>query len=254
MDDVVNLLADKDLSTVYSSEYWNSIEDEKKKHWWIDDNGELLIDFLNKSGLLDEYKSAESYIKQSKSSCLISVADLAAGTGWTSAFISRLPEVGVIHAIEISRHRLGELFEKTVKVLQGDPNKIKRYLGSFYDTKLGDATIDVVILSQAFHHSDEPHLLLAEVSRILKNGGKALLIGEHFIGWKTFLKRCVSVLVRERRFTISFFDLFPPDSASEGGDHYYRVSDYFLMAKKFGFNISMQKLKSKNVMYILTKK
>jgi ubiquinone/menaquinone biosynthesis C-methylase UbiE len=158
--------------------------------------------------LLDEYELAEKFIRQYSIKNL-KIADLAAGTGWTCALISKLSEVDLVHAVEISQHRIEELFEKTVRILEGNPAKIKRYLGSFYEIKLENSSVDIDVLSQAFHHSDEPLLLLKKVSRILKKGGSALLIGEHYIDWKKILRRIISILLKERRLSVNFYDLFP---------------------------------------------
>ncbi len=78
-------ITDNQLASIYSSKYWNDLEEEKKKEWWIaNGNYQKCLDFLRKSGLFDEYKAAEQHI-MSHLGMPLKVADLAAGTGWASA-------------------------------------------------------------------------------------------------------------------------------------------------------------------------
>ena len=79
----------------------------------------------------------------------------------------------------------------------------------------------------------------------------ALLIGEHHISSLKVIKRIFKTLLQEGRFTTDFYELFKPDPIM--GDHYYRVSDYFFIAKSLGFNVLLSRLRSGNAMYILTK-
>lgn len=56
-------------------------------------------------------------------------------------------------------------------MFNGNPQKIGRYLGSFYSLKFPDNSIDVVLLAQAFHHAHHPLRLLKEMDRVLRVGG-----------------------------------------------------------------------------------
>ena len=188
MRDVVSQITEKQLENIYTSEYWNDINEEKKKEWWIEDgNYKRCLNFLNQS-LMTEYKSSETFINNYNGDN-IKVADLAAGIGWTSVLISKLKKVKEVHSVEISKHRIGILFENSVKMLLGEENKLFRYLGSFYDLKFGDNSIDIVYMSQAFHHADAPLKLLYECDRVLKDNGRIILVGEHYIGIKRILIR-----------------------------------------------------------------
>jgi ubiquinone/menaquinone biosynthesis C-methylase UbiE len=249
---VVSWLSQEELSEIYSSSYWNDLEKEKQKAWWIEDDQQKdrLIDYLRTSSLLDEFADAQSVILKTGQQNLV-VADLAAGTGWASALLSKLDQVQAVHSVDISQHRIGSLFEHTCLALQANQWKINRYLGSFYSLELNDSSIDVVFLSQAFHHAHQPFLLLQEISRVLKQGGMALLIGEHHISSLKIIKRIFKTLLQEGRFTTNFYELFKPHPIM--GDHYYRVSDYFFIAKSLGFNVLLSRLRSGNAMYILTK-
>lgn len=251
MRPIESWLSDDQLASIYSSEYWNNTEEEKKKEFWIADGDyQKCLYYLRRSKLLYEYEEAEKHVKACPGTEL-KLADLAAGIGWTSALLSKLPNVSEVHAVEISKHRLGDLFEHSSKMLGGDDNKLYRHLGSFYDLKFDDQSIDLIFLSQAFHHADKPFALLNECDRVLRKGGKMLLIGEHYIGVKTMARRILSNLIRKRKLVTNFSELFPPDEKL--GDHYYRRSDYYFMLGSMGYKINHQILDTGKVIYIADK-
>jgi SAM-dependent methyltransferase len=235
---IAEWLDKQSLSAIYSSQYWNDLAEEKLKEWWIEDGSEIafarLRSYLDRSGLLDGYNIAEQFISEIPAHGL-AIADLASGIGWTSSLFSRLPNVGSVHAVEISRHRLELLFPQAVRMFAGQPAKLNRNLGSFYDLKFADTSMDVVFISSAFHHASSPLRLLTEIDRVLKPGGKLILIGENLIRMTAIVRRVVKTLVRERRFCSNFYELFPPDDSS--GDHYYRVSDYYLFLQMIGYKV-----------------
>ena len=57
--------------------------------------------------------------------------------------------------------------------------------GALERLPIGDGAIDVALLSQALHHSDDPARALAEAWRILRPGGRALILDlrEHGEAW-----------------------------------------------------------------------
>lgn len=248
---VKNWLTQDQLQNIYSAEYWNDLEAEKRKEWWIvDGNYERCLNYLKKSGLFDEYYDAEAVIKSLPNRNL-KIADLAAGIGWTSSLLSKIDTVAEVHSVEISQHRLAELYEHSIKMLGGDENKLHRYIGSFYDLKFDDNSFDVIFFSQAFHHADRPLHLLVECDRILKPGGSIILIGEHYF---TFLKKAKGFLrniVKNGNFETDFHKIFPTDH--DLGDHYYPVSDYRFMFNSMGYEMSVKKAVTGKAMFFATK-
>ena len=245
-------LTDEELKSIYTSLYWNDIEEEKKKEWWIEDGDyEKCLNYLKTSKLLYEYKEAEKFVKDFKGKSL-KIADLAAGIGWTSALLSKLPNIGEIHAVEISKHRLGSLFENSVRMFSGEEKKIFRYLGSFYDLKFKNKSIDIIFLSQAFHHADKPLKLLIECDRVLKYNGRIILVGEQYIGYKKIIRKFLSILVKRKSVVTNFYKMFKADHML--GDHYYRHSDYDFIFVSMGYDLKHQHLDTKNVIYIADKK
>jgi ubiquinone/menaquinone biosynthesis C-methylase UbiE len=248
---VQSWLSESQLGEIYTAAYWNDIEEEKKKEWWVEDgNYDECRRYLERCGLLLEYSQAEPFIHGSATASL-RVVDLAAGIGWTSALISRLENVAEVHAVEISKHRLERLFPHAVTMFAGDADKIHRYLGSFYDLQFPPQTMDVVYLSHAFHHADRPLQLLVECDRVLKPGGRIIVAGEHQIGLGVIARRFLSVLLRQRRLVTDFSQLFPPDPVL--GDHYYRHSDYRLLFTALGYRVQHRVADSGNGLYVADK-
>jgi SAM-dependent methyltransferase len=250
MRKVINWITDEELKKIYTQEYWNNVELEKTKEFWIENgNYEVCLKHLNRY-LISEYEHSEKYIKDYGRDN-IKVADLASGIGWTSTLISKIDKVKEVHSVEISKHRIGILFEECIKMLSGDEEKLFRYLGSFYDLKFESETMDILYLSQAFHHADAPIKLLVECERVLKKKGRIILVGEHFISLKMIIRRFISNFVKNKNIKFNFYELFPPDNIL--GDHYYRVSDYFFMFNSLGFSLKYEKLKNGTVIYVADK-
>lgn len=243
-------LSEAEISNIYSSEYWNNLEEEKKKEWWIiDGNYNRCLNYLQASGLMDEYIDAENFIASISKTNLV-IADLASGIGWTSALLSKLSNVAEIYSVEISEHRLNDLFIESIKMMQGDENKIHRCLGSFYDLKFEDNSLDIVFLSQAFHHADRPLNLLVECDRVLKPGGSLIIIGEHYFSYFKILKGFVRSMF-QGKFHTRFHYLFPTDH--DLGDHYYSNSDYDFMFRSMGLKTSVKIAKTGKAMYMCSK-
>jgi ubiquinone/menaquinone biosynthesis C-methylase UbiE len=234
---VTRWLDQQELKTVYSSEFWNDLSEEQKKEWWITegaDSYKRLKKFLEESGLIRDYRLAEQFISRISRQDL-AVADLAAGIGWTSVLMSKLPNVGSVHAVEISQHRIEKLLPKAIRMFEGEAAKINRYIGSFYNLGFENGSMDVVLLSQAFHHAANPLRLLTEIDRILKPGGRMILIGENYVGFKSIVRRFIKTLLVQKRICSNFYELFPP--ADDSGDHYYRISDYRFFMQLMGYEV-----------------
>lgn len=245
-------LSDEEIKKIYTAEFWNDLEQEKPKHWYIiDNNFDKLWKHLKSSKLYDDYLVGERIIKNNLRSNL-TVMDLAAGIGWTSALISKLENVKEVNSLDISKHRINLICPKSIEMFEGKPEKINRYVGSFYSTKFKNESADIVFMSQAFHHADQPFKLLEETYRILKKDGVVIIIGEPYKNLYKIFKRFIYFFIKNKRVTFNFRELFPIHPVL--GDHIYRVSDYFFISEALGFCCEMEKLPSNDCMYILRKK
>ena len=105
------------------------------------------------------------------------VADLGAGSGhYTLAAAKRVGESGRVYAIEVQKELLARIkglakaeHLNNVEVIWGD---VEEEGG----VKLGDGTVDAVIISNILFQAENKTGLIEEAGRILKPGGKALVI------------------------------------------------------------------------------
>lgn len=104
------------------------------------------------------------------------VADLGAGSGAYTLALAKYVPAGKVYAIDINREILP--FIKTKVLSHGHENiefiwgDIERPLG----TKIGDVSMDAVILANVFFQVEDKNSTLQEINRILKSGGKILFI------------------------------------------------------------------------------
>lgn len=101
----------------------------------------------------------------------LEVADLGAGEGLLSELLAR--RCRKVIAVDNS--------EKIVafgarKARQNGIKNLEFRLGDLQDPPLGPASVDLVVLSQALHHADDPARALAASHRILRPGGRLLLL------------------------------------------------------------------------------
>lgn len=102
------------------------------------------------------------------------VADVGAGTGLFTLELARaVGESGRVYAVDIVPHFLRRIDERaraaglanvtTVQATQRSPG-------------LAPASVDLVLLCDAYHHLEEPAAVLAELRRALRPGGTLVLI------------------------------------------------------------------------------
>lgn len=97
------------------------------------------------------------------------VGDLGCGTGQLSATIA--PFVDRVVAIDGSADMLGAARAR----LQGQANVDVRQ-GVLEALPLDDATLDLALLSLVLHHQPDPARVLTEAGRVLKPGGRVLIV------------------------------------------------------------------------------
>ena len=238
----------EEVKNMYTADYWNNIEEDKKKVWWIKDpNDGKLINYLTKSGLKQEFEIALENSKiQGK------ILDLAAGTCWTSAIVSKYDSVEEIDAVEFSFHRINELAPSTVETLDGNPSKINRILGSFYNIKRENEYYDVIILSQAYHHAEFPLKLFHECDRVLKKDGYILIVGEHIIGFKHIIRRIIKNIFKGKFSFDVFKEFYNHDSPL--GDHNYTLNDYRFTFYSYGYDYKLLKSQLRDSSVLVGKK
>lgn len=148
------------------------------------------------------------------------VADLGAGTGHYAIPAGRIVSRGKVYAVEIQkdfletiRNRVKESHLGNVECLWGNIEKIG-------GTKLGDDTIDRVIASNVFFQVDDKNDFIKEVKRILKPGGKVLLIDHCPERSHLGLKSAVSKEKAKEMFIGKGFEF---EKFIDAGSHHYGI-------------------------------
>jgi ArsR family transcriptional regulator len=100
-----------------------------------------------------------------------SYADLGIGDGLLTLMLAQVAEK--VTAVDLSGEMLSQL---ELRATKRDLHNIEYVKGDIEDLPLPEKQFDVVVLSQALHHAQRPERALAEARRIVKPGGRLLVI------------------------------------------------------------------------------
>jgi SAM-dependent methyltransferase len=240
-----------DAERIFSGAFWNDEEAERGKEWWIADGDDRnLLEHLDELNAHEAFAITTDALRNS-GRLGGRVLDAGAGTCWSAALWSRLPEINRIDAVEFSWHRISTLAGPTIDALHGLPEKICRIFGSFTDIRRRDGTYDIISMAAAFHHCSEPATLIAELDRCLAPAGAIVLIGEEPVGAASIVRRFAANLIKRGKLCLSFAALFPPHPKI--GDHYYRRQDYKRLFAAAGFAVRFLPVGRSNVAIIATR-
>lgn len=102
------------------------------------------------------------------------VADLGAGTGlFTRLIAAQVGPEGRVYAVDIAQEFLDHIKAESAKL--GQKNVIP-VLGSQTSTNLEPGSVDLVFVCDVYHHLEKPDLVLASVHRVLRPGGRLVVI------------------------------------------------------------------------------
>ena len=179
--------------------------------------------------------------------------DLAAGTLWAAPILLDAGAVERLYCLEYSKHRLLSIGPRVLEHYDVSPERVVLVYGSFYDLQLETESLDFAFLSQAFHHADRPAALLAELRRVLRPGGTAMIVGEHILrarDYALYLARAGASITLPRslqrrllghelevRVSLrpSARDVMPTDPVL--GDHAYSSDEYRGLFTQAGFAV-----------------
>lgn len=161
--------------------------------------------------------------------------------------------------LEFSYHRIVKIAPLLLEHYKIPEDKVKLILGSFYEIKCPDETMDFVLLSQTFHHAAEAERLLAEIYRVLKKNGVVVIIGEHNCGWKTvtykMLQRIRDIVLGD--LNSERIKLYKSSGClyldAELGDRWYSLGSYRKMFRKNGFKCKRIHTKRNDFGFVLWK-
>jgi len=101
----------------------------------------------------------------------LTVADLGSGEG----LLSELLALRCRKVIAVDNSKKIIAFG-AAKARKAGLKNLEFRLGDLQDPPIADATVDVVILSQALHHAEDPPRALRSAHRILKPGGQVMIL------------------------------------------------------------------------------
>ncbi|MFC1614966.1 class I SAM-dependent methyltransferase [Patescibacteria group bacterium] len=149
------------------------------------------------------------------------VADLGAGIGaYALASARKVGKSGKVYAVEVQKdlvskvkHNASDAKLDNVEVLWGDIEEIG-------GSKIGDNIVDAVILSNILFQVEDKEGLLAETNRILKSGGKILVVewSESFLGLGPQPEYVVSKIDAKQIIGGAGFAL---EKEFDAGEHHY---------------------------------
>ena len=101
----------------------------------------------------------------------VRIADLGAGDGTLSRLLARGAES--VHCVDNSRRmvQVGRTLARKERL-----DNVTYHLGDIEKVPLPDGSVDLALLSQALHHAENPRQALAEAHRILRRGGRLIVL------------------------------------------------------------------------------
>lgn len=99
------------------------------------------------------------------------IADLGAGEGTLTLLLAQ--RASQVIAVDISP-RMVEFGTKLVQ--EHGLAHVEFRLGEIEDVPIDDSSVDLAVLSQALHHAEEPQRAISEAARILRPGGRVMIL------------------------------------------------------------------------------
>jgi ubiquinone/menaquinone biosynthesis C-methylase UbiE len=215
--------------------YWNDIEQEKSKPYFLEDENDLkLIKFLQQETNLQKCFEASLEVGIKGLGFVKSrILEIGVGVAWTSALLSRIPDVEEIYGIDVSEHRLKNIAPIVFKQFGGDCSKFKPLCASFLEMELGHEQFDCVIFVQSLYMFSDITNVLRKVHQVLKPQGGVIVACEgittaHALHSLAYLKQTCRRIVKGR--------------ADCSGNHFYNEREYQKALEKAGFQYYTQYL------------
>lgn len=163
-------------------------DDSDKKHSM---NDKFLKDDLNvklwqerfENRDRDVYKNREKIVEALKLEPGQYLADVGAGTGfYLKLFHDKLTETGKIYAVELAPKFI-EFIEARSKA-EG-LSTVTAIKGGLDSTNLPANSVDIIFLCDTYHHFDNPQLMLKDFFRVLRKGGRLVIVDFNLIPGKS---------------------------------------------------------------------
>ena len=152
-----------------------------------------------------------------------SVADFGAGSGFLSRAAAALVPKGSVFAIEIHREIVNRLARDAQEAHIANLHPLWGDIELPGGTRLDDSSVDFVMISNVLFHLDDKIACINEAKRILKQGGRLLVVdwSESFGGIGPAPQAVVSQKMVEELCTRAGFTKI--SDTLPGGDHHYAL-------------------------------
>jgi len=224
----IDLLSNNSLDL--SKEYWDEERNEKPKFRFdlglelISKDNKALKELAEFKQLLNRYPNL---VKESSD-----ILSIACGNCWLEFNVLSSKKYNSFTGIDFSYHRVHKYAEIAASKIIQNCNVIDLIYGDFFNFN-SEKKFDVIILSKAFHHFDEPLRLLRKLNSMLSEDGIIFIMGENYflrrVRFYKFLAHFPKLILRKSYRDVSslfpsYNDLFPPSYTK--GDINYSYRDY----------------------------
>lgn len=210
---------------------------------YLRDPKSFLSRIVDESNYLDAVKMVnwDDYIPDK-----CDLLDLAGGTGWLSAYLSRHENVSKIYLVDSSKYYLQKMLPGIIELMNGNNDKIIPIEGLFSPMYFEDNSLDVVVVCSSLHHAENMGSLLKEIKRVLKDRGFLLILNETPHGYWGYLSAVAKQFIRILLNTLLRRHKEVSPSISSSGylydpylqDKAYPMWYWNVTLKKAGFNIA----------------
>lgn len=215
--------------------YWNDIELEKTKPYWIEDDSDpKLLNFLKvDTNLLRCFEDSISYCNEFLGGVKGNVLDVGSGVAWSSAVISRIKDVVSITANDYSEHRLTKVAPFVFNQMGGDKSKFHTLIGDFMEMEFPDESYDVILFCQSLYMYSDLDSVLKRVFTMLREGGVLMVVceritPEYSIYSPQYYLRKIKQMLKGR--------------SDYSGNNFYVDSEYRNAIQRAGFDYRFQLL------------
>lgn len=212
---------------------------------------DLLAKAISKKGykkIIDEYvyigpedaKKTLQFIPEAWESFKGIGIDLGSGVGCISATIALRSEVKKIYSVEIVESVV-KLCQPIVidKILKNKKHKVISVVGDFDNIMLKGNSLDFAVSWYSMHHSNNPIVTFKECSRILKPGGKFVVVDRTHNNStpESEIQRMLNIVYDEAFIKKNYRPKGTILKRKENGEHEYRIEQWEKFFKKAGFKI-----------------
>ena len=166
--------------------------------------------------------------------------DVGGGVGLVSSIIAKKINVKKIYCVEIVKNavlKCQPIIKK--KILKTKKDKVISVLGSFDNIELTKSSVDFLIAWDSLHHSSNILKTLKGLKRILKKGGKLIIIdrGHNNNTPELEIKRMQNVIYSKEFLKSNSLPTNKILTRKMNGEREYRYKDWESFFKKTGFKI-----------------